>query len=392
VASAPALCREVTESKGEVMKDIRVGMVGTRFMGRAHANAFINVSHFFPVPLHPVLVAACGRDESHLEKFASRFDFRSTETSWEQLVARDDIDLVDICTPNATHMPIALEAARHGKHILCEKPIAMNADEALRMLQAAEAAGVTHMVAFNYRRVPAIKLAKQIIDQGRLGQIYHFNAVYYQDWLADPRSPFVWRNDVSLAGSGAHGDLNAHTVDLARYLIGEFEAVNGTQEVFVEERTKEDGTLGRVTADDCTEFLARFRGGAVGVFMATRLATGRKNLLRFEVFGSQGSLAFDLERMNELAFYSADDPDDSQGFRTILVTARSHPYLYAWWPPGHIIGWEHTFIHEIYDLLVAIDSHQPAVPDFRDGWKCQQVLDAVQASARCGEWATLEEG
>jgi len=371
------------------MKDIRVGMIGTRFMGRAHSNAYINVGYFFPTPLHPVLTAACGRDEINLNMFADRFGYQSTETSWERLVRRDDIDLVDICTSNATHLPIALEAAKNGKHIFCEKPLALNAHEARQMAEAAEEAGVTHMVAFNYRRVPAIVLAKQMIDQGSLGRIYHFNAVYYQDWLSDPKSPYVWRNDVTQAGSGAHGDLNAHTVDLARYLVGEFEAVSGIQQVFIKERPRQDGTMRRVTADDATGFLARFQAGAVGVFMATRLATGRRNLLRFEIFGSQGSLVFNLERMNELQFYSGDDPDQRQGFRTILVTDKPHPYISAWWPPGHIIGWEHAFIHETYDLLVAIESGAPAVPDFRDGLKCQQVLDAVQDSSLQGRWITL---
>jgi predicted dehydrogenase len=388
---APRLYQASIHSTGGPMKDIHVGMVGTRFMGRAHSNAYIDVGYFLPVPLHPVLTAACGRDEAHLAEFAARFGYRSTETSWERLVARDDIHLVDICTPNGTHLPIALEAAKHGKHIFCEKPLAMNADEARQMYEAAEGAGVTHMVAFNYRRVPAVALAKQMAEQGSLGRIYHFNAVYYQDWLADPAYPYVWRNDVLQAGSGAHGDLNAHTVDLARYLVGEFEAVSGAQQVFIEQRAKQDGAMGQVTADDATGFLARFQNGALGVFMATRLATGRKNFLRFELFGSKGSLVFNLERLNELEFFSSEDPDGAQGFRTILVTAKSHPYLAAWWPPGHIIGWEHTFIHETYDLLVAIDGGKPAIPDFRDGWKCQQVLDAVQESAAESGWIALRQ-
>ncbi len=374
------------------MTDIRVGMIGTRFMGRAHSNAYIDVGYFFPSPLRPVLTAACGRDQAQLARFAGQFGYQSTETSWERLTARDDIDLVDICTSNSTHLPMALDAAKRGKHILCEKPIAMNADEARQMYEAAEAAGVTHMVAFNYRRVPAIVLAKQLIDQGRIGTVYHFNAVYYQDWLLDPAFPYVWRNDIAEAGSGAHGDMNAHTVDLARYLVGDIEAVNGVQEVFIKERTKSDGSKGKVTADDATAFLARFVNGAQGAFLATRLATGRKNFLRFELFGSKGGLVFNLERMNELEFFSTEDPPEVQGFHTIMVTEHSHPYLSAWWPPGHIIGWEHTFIHEIYDLLVAIDGHTSVMPDFRDGWKCQQVLDAVGQSAAAGRWIDLPSG
>lgn len=371
------------------MDDIRVGMIGTRFMGRAHSNAFLNVNRFFDLPIQPVLTAACGRDEAHLAEFASRFGYLSTETSWEQLMARQDIDLVDICTPNATHLPLALKAAEQGKHILCEKPLAMNASEARQMYEAAERAGVAHMVAFNYRRVPAIALAKRLIDEGRIGRIYHVNALYLQDWLADPSAPFVWRNDASQAGSGAHGDLNSHTVDLARYLVGDFEAVCGNQEVVIEARPREDGSMGDVTADDATGFLARFRGGASGVFLATRLATGRKNALHLDIYGSKGGLAFNLERLNELEYHSAAETGDTQGYRTILATDKLHPYMTAWWPPGHIIGWEHTFIHEVFDLLAGIATGRPVHPDFYDGLQCQLVLDAVTQSASTGGWVQV---
>jgi predicted dehydrogenase len=369
---------------------ISVGIVGTKFMGRAHSNAYLTVPHFFDLPAQPVLGAACGRNASDLDAFAEQFGWQSTETSWERLVARDDIDLIDICTPNALHMPIALAAAEAGKHILCEKPLANDAEEARQMLRAAEKAGVKHMVAFNYRRVPAIMLAKQLIGEGRIGQIRHFNAVYYQDWLVDPDYPFVWRHDVEMGGSGAHGDLNAHTVDLARYLLGEIDAVCAAQEVFVKERQLPDGQgLGTVTADDATAFLARLRDGALGSFMATRLATGMRNRLRLEIFGSAGAILFNLERLNELQVYSASDTENVQGFRTILVTESPHPFMEAWWPPGHIIGWEHTFIHEIHDLLVAIAEDRPVTPDFQDGLRCQQVLDAVEESADQQVWVEV---
>ncbi|MFN2195882.1 MAG: Gfo/Idh/MocA family protein [Anaerolineales bacterium] len=373
------------------MKELSVGIVGTKFMGRAHSNAFIDVPYFFDLPLRPVLRAACGRDETALHAFASRFGWASTETDWQALVQRDDIELVDICTSNVTHMPIAVAAARHGKHIFCEKPIAMNADEAYRMYAAAEEAGVTHMVAFNYRRAPAVQLARQLIEQGKIGQIRHFNAVYYQDWLVDPESPYVWRHDVQEGGSGAHGDMNAHIVDLARYLVGEVEAVSGAQEVFVKERRSDAGELLPVTADDATYFLARFQNGALGSFLATRFATGRKNFMRFELFGSEGSLAFNLERLNELEYFSRAEAENTQGFRTILVTEGVHPNIAAWWPPGHIIGWEHTFIHEVKDLLMAIASGEPVHPDFLDGWRCQQVLDAVVQSAAAEKWVAIPE-
>jgi predicted dehydrogenase len=374
--------------------EVNVGIVGTKFMGRAHSNAWIDVPYWFDLPARPVLRAACGRNVSDLETFAKRFGWQTTETSWEQLVARDDIDLVDICTSNVTHMPIAVAAAEAGKHVFCEKPIAMNADEARQMLDAAREAGVRHMVAFNYRRVPAIILAKQLIEEGKMGQIRHFNAVYYQDWLVDLDSSFVWRHDVKEGGSGAHGDMNAHTVDLARYLVGEIEAVSGAKEIFVKERPLDDGTgMGTVTADDALCFIAKFRDGALGTFMATRFATGRKNYLRLEIFGSEGALVFNLERLNELEFYSRADEEKEQGFRTIMVTEESHAFISVWWPPGHIIGWEHTFIHEVRDLLLAIDKGEPVYPDFYDGLRCQQVLDAALKSAdeRCWVEVPSEE-
>jgi predicted dehydrogenase len=374
-------------------KTIHVGIVGTRFMGRAHSNAWIDVPNFFDVPLRPVLRAACGRDPVTLAAFAQRFGWQTTETSWERLVARDDIDLVDIATSNATHLPIAVAAARAGKHLLCEKPLALNADEARRMLDAAREAGVRHMVAFNYRRVPAIALARQLIQAGKIGRVFHFNAVYYQDWLVDPQFPLNWRQDVQEAGSGARGDLAAHIVDLARFLVGEVEAVSGAQETFIKERPYADGRgTGPVTVDDATLFLTRFQNGALGSLMSTRYATGRKNFLRLELFGSEGSLIFNLERLNELEFYSRSDPAAERGFRTIMVTDRSHPYLNAWWPAGHILGWEHTFIHEVADLLGAIARDEAASPDFYDGLRCQQVLDAAARSAVEGRWITLPPG
>lgn len=328
-----------------------------------------------------------------LAAFAQRFGWQTTEISWEQLVARDDIDLVDIATSNATHMPIAVAAARAGKHLLCEKPLALNADEARRMLDAAREAGVRHMVAFNYRRVPAIALARQLIQAGKIGRVFHFNAVYYQDWLVDPQFPLNWRQDVREAGSGARGDLAAHIVDLARFLVGEVEAVSGAQETFIKERPYADGSgTGPVTVDDATLFMTRFQNGALGSLMSTRYATGRKNFLRLELFGSEGSLIFNLERLNELEFYSRSDAAAERGFRTILVTDRSHPYINAWWPAGHILGWEHTFIHEVYELLGAIARGEAASPDFYDGLRCQQVLDAAARSAVEGRWVTLPPG
>jgi predicted dehydrogenase len=370
---------------------INVGIVGTQFMGRAHTNAYLDVNYYFRLPRPTVMKAACDVNEADLTAFCKRFGWQSQETSWEKLVARDDIDMIDICTPNSLHMPVAVAAAKAGKHILCEKPISMNADEAKKMLDAAQEANVRHMVAFNYRRVPALVLARHLVESGKIGKIHHFNAVYYQDWLVDPNFAMVWRHDKKVAGSGAHGDMNAHIVDLARFLVGEFEAVCGAQEIFVKERPKAGGGKGSVTADDATYLMARFRDGALGSFLASRFATGRKNFLRIELFGSEGALGFNLERLNELEYYSRADDGAVQGFRTIIVTESTHPYLSMWWPPGHIIGWEHTFIHEIGDLCTAIAKGENVSADFYDGLRCQQVLDAVDESAASGKWITIPE-
>ena len=371
-------------------KTINIGIVGTQFMGRAHSNAWMDVDKFYDLPARPVMKAACDNVAENLEPFCQRFGWESQETDWKKLIARDDIDVIDICTSNNVHMPIAVAAAQAGKHIICEKPVAMNAAEAKAMLDAAEAGGVKHMVAFNYRRVPAIAFARQMIEEGKIGKVFHFNAVYYQDWLVDPDFPYVWRHNKKVAGSGAHGDMNAHIVDLARFLVGEVEAVCGAEEVFIKERKLADGSgTGKVTADDALFSLARFSDGALGSFMATRFASGRKNYLRFELFGSEGSLLFNLERLNEIQYYTRSEAGREQGFRTILATESDHPYINKWWPPGHIIGWEHTFIHEVGDLLTAIGTDQPIAPNFQDGLRNQQVLDAMQMAAEKKAWINV---
>lgn len=368
-------------------KTINIGIVGTQFMGRAHSNAWMDVDKFYDLPARPVMKAACDNVAENLEPFCQRFGWQTRETDWKKLVARDDIDVIDICTSNNVHMPIAVAAAKAGKHIICEKPTAMNAAEAKAMLDAVESAGVKHMVAFNYRRVPAIALARQMIEEGKIGKVFHFNAVYYQDWLVDPDFPYVWRHDKKVAGSGAHGDMNAHIVDLARFLVGEIDAVCGAEEVFINERRMMDGSgKAKVTADDALFSLAKFSDGALGSFMATRFAGGRKNYLRFELFGSEGSLLFNLERLNEIQYYTRSETGREQGFRTILATESDHPYIKKWWPPGHIIGWEHTFIHEVGDLLTAIAEDESIAPNFLDGLRNQQVLDAMQSSAEKKAW------
>jgi predicted dehydrogenase len=376
-----------------------VGMVGYAFMGRAHSQAWRTVDRVFDLPLRPRLAAICGRDEAATAAAAGRLGWAAAETDWRALIARDDVQLIDIAAPGGLHAPIAIAALQAGKHVLCEKPLANTLAEAELMAAAADAAfpsGARAMVGFNYRRVPALALARRLVEQGRIGQLRHVRAVYLQDWLVDPDSPLTWRMQADQAGSGALGDLGAHIVDLARFLTGdEITGVSAVSATFVEERPLLDGDgAGRVTVDDAVVFSARFGSGALGSFEATRYAAGRKNGLRIELNGSAGSLAFDLERLNELEFYDGDVAvgGSTAGFRRILVTEPEHPYLSAWWPPGHTLGWEHTFTNQARDLLTAIaDGGQPT-PSFGDGLAVQRVLDAVQRSAAAASgWVAVDE-
>jgi len=371
---------------------LRVGMIGYAFMGAAHSQAWRNVGRFFDLPLAVEMTALCGRSEEGVRAAAARLGWAGHETDWRALVERPDIDVVDICTPGDSHAEIAVAALEAGKHVLCEKPLANTVAEAETMAQAAQKATGLAMVAFNYRRVPALALARQLIEQGRLGAIRHVRAQYLQDWLTDPQFPLVWRLRKENAGSGALGDLGAHSVDLAQYLTGQsIASVGGLLTTFVTERPlpaassglSAAGGAGRgpVTVDDAALFTARFDGGAVGVFEATRFAQGRKNAMRIEVNGERGSLAFDFEAMNELAFYDAAEDGRTAGFRRILATEPGHPYMDAWWPPGHLIGYEHTFVHEARDFVAAVASGEPPSPSFADGLRVQRVLAAVEASA-----------
>lgn len=365
-----------------------VALIGYQFMGRAHSHAYREVANFFPESPRPSLKVICGRNRKAVENAARQYGWEEFSTDWRKVVEREDILVVDISTPGNLHHPIAVAAAKAGKHIICEKPLANNLKQALEMLEAVETHKVHHMVAFNYRRVPAIILAKQMIDQGRIGRVFHWRGIYYQDWIVDPNFPLVWRLQQAKAGSGAHGDLNAHLIDLAHYLIGDIEEVTGVKETFIKERPLPENPRmkGKVTVDDATLFLARFENGALGSFEATRMAPGSKNLLQIEINGSEGSLAFNLERLNELQYYNSKDSSGHQGYRTILVTEPVHPYIRAWWPPGHIIGWQHAMVHEVRDFLIAIEKKQAVAPDFYDGVRCQAVLEAVMQSARKGKW------
>jgi predicted dehydrogenase len=375
------------------VSEIGVALVGYKFMGKAHSNAYRQVARFFDLTTVPRMRAICGRDEEAVKAAADTFGWEGYETDYHRLLERDDVDLIDVATPGNTHHEIAVAALEAGKHVLCEKPLANTLEEAREMLEAAEAAGVVNMVCFNYRRAPAVQLAKTLVDEGRLGEIRHWRAVYLQDFILDPEFPLIWRFNKEVAGSGALGDLGAHLIDLAHFLVGPIEEVIGATETFIRERPLEpggDGT-GPVTVDDAAAFLARFENGAMGTFEATRLAPGRKNHNSFEINGSNGSLVFDLERMNELEVYFADDPPEAQGFRRILVTEPDHPYVGAWWPPGHIIGYEHTFVHTMKDLLDGISAGKSPDPTFEDGFRCQAVLDAVERSVQGGAWTKPEQ-
>jgi predicted dehydrogenase len=372
------------------MSEIGVGLVGYKFMGRAHSNAYRQVGRFFDLKLSPRMRAICGRDEAGVKDAAAALGWEGYETDYRRLLERDDIGLVDVVTPGNTHPEIAIAALEAGKHVLCEKPLANTLEESREMLDAAREAGTTNMVCFNYRRAPAVQLAKKLIDEGRLGEIRHWRAVYLQDWILDPGFPLAWRLRKEVAGSGALGDLGAHIIDLAHFLVGPITGVVGTAETFIRERPLEEASggaeMGEVTVDDAVAFLARFETGAMGTFEATRLAPGRKNRNSFEINGSNGSLVFDLERMNELQVYFEDDPPEVRGFRTVMVTEPDHPYVGAWWPPGHIIGYEHTFVHTIKDLLDGIATGKSPAPTFEDGYRCQAVLDAVERSLENGSW------
>ncbi len=381
------------------MTEIGVGLVGYKFMGRAHSNAYRQVARYFEVDPVPVMQAICGRDPDATSAAAAQLGWNSVETDYHDLVTRDDIGLVDVSTPGYTHRDVVMAALAAGKHVLCEKPLANSLEEAEEMLLAARKAGTINMVNFNYRRVPAVQFARRLIDEGRLGEIRHWRAVYLQDWLVDESVPLAWRLKKELAGSGALGDIGAHILDLSQFLVAPVTSVTGTLNTFVKQRPVEASNtggsglswaageeMGDVTVDDSTTFLARFENGATGTFEATRMAAGRRNYNSFEINGSLGSIAFNLERLNELEVYFREDEAGLQGFRTINVTEGVHPYTGAWWPAGHIIGWEHTHVHVVKDLLEGIRTGVNPAPSFEDGFRNQAVLDAVSRSAASGHW------
>ncbi|WP_144662996.1 Gfo/Idh/MocA family protein [Paenarthrobacter nicotinovorans] len=388
-------------------KPLRVGMVGYAFMGAAHSHAWRTAPRFFDLPLAPELTAVAGRNPDGVKAAAAKYGWASTETDWRRLIERDDIDLIDICTPGNTHAEIAIAALEAGKHVLCEKPLANSVEEAAKMTAVAKSAaerGVLSMCGFSYRRTPALALAKRMVEEGRLGGIRHVRAQYLQDWLSDADAPLTWRLDKSKSGSGSLGDIGAHSIDAAQWITGlNITGVSALLETFVKERPiggdfvglgghgGSDGPRGPVTVDDAALFTARFGTGAVGIFEATRFALGRKNAMRLELNGTKGSLAFDFEDMNSLQFYdSALEPD--AGFRKIMVTEPSHPYTANWWPTGHGLGYEHGFTHQVVDLVNAIGAGEQPTPSFADALQVQKVLAAVEASANnSSRWENVEK-
>jgi predicted dehydrogenase len=365
--------------------EIGVGMLGYAFMGKAHANAYKTLRYMtWPPPLRPALVALAGRNADVVTAAAGRYGFAEPQTDWRALVADDRVGLFDNAGPNNLHSEPTIAAAENGKHVLCEKPLGRNAPESYEMWERVARAGVKHMCAFNYRFVPAVRLAREMLEAGELGDIYHFRGRYLQEWLIDPGFERVWRLERAAAGSGALGDTGGHVIDLARFLVGEIESVSAVTRTFIPSRPG-----GAVDVDDAFEAVVEFAGGAVGTIEASRLCHGRKNGLAFEINGTRGSIAFDLERLNELQVYVAGSRsgERAQGFRTVLVSESDHPFWQWWWPPGHMIGWEHTFVHEIHHLLHAIATDGPVGPygaDFEDGYRAAEVCDAILRAAETG--------
>ena len=373
------------------MKKLNVGLIGCGFMGRTHSNASRKVTNFFDLEYQPVLKAVCDIDETRAKAFAAKWGYETIETDWRKLVAREDIDLVDITVPNDMHQQVAVAAAKAGKMILCEKPLARTAAEGLKMVQAVEKAGVPNLVSYNYRRIPAITLAKQLIDEGRLGRIFHYRAKFLQDWTISkdlPQGgPGLWRLDVKVAGSGVTGDLLAHCIDTALWLNGSMEQVNAMTETFVKRRKHTvTGKVEKVGIDDACAFLARFKNGSLATFESTRYARGHKALYTFEINGEHASIFWDLHDLHRLQYFDHRDEGRVRGWRSIHVTDGDHPYMDKWWVPGLQIGYEHTFVHQLADFLQGLAKRKPASPTFRDALETQYVCDAVLKSAKTSRW------
>ncbi|RLS30757.1 MAG: gfo/Idh/MocA family oxidoreductase [Planctomycetota bacterium] len=372
-------------------KPLRIGMIGYGFMGRAHSNGYKRVNDFFDLEYHPVLKAVAARDVAKAKDFADRWGYERVESDWKKIVAADDIDVIDICTPNNLHAEIALEAAKHGKAILCEKPLSMDAAEGEKMVIAVEKAGVPNMVWYNYRRIPAVTFAKQLIDSGKLGRIFHYRANFLQDWTISADLPqggaALWRLDAKAAGSGVTGDLLAHCIDTALWLNGSVKNVTAMTETFVKQRKHQlTGKVEPVEIDDACAFLCHFQNGSLGLFESTRYARGHKALYTFEINGEHASIKWDLHDLHRLEWFDYRDEGPLRGWRSIHVTDGEHPYMSKWWVPGLAIGYEHSFVHQVADFLEAYAKKEQAHPTFRDALETQKVCDAVLKSASSGLW------
>ncbi len=375
-------------------KTLNVGLIGCGFMGRTHSNAYRKVGNFFSLDRQPVLKAICDFNADKAAAFAQQWGYESVETDWKKLIARKDIDLIDICLPNNLHMEVAVAAAKAGKMIICEKPIARDAKEGLKMVKAVEKAGVPNLVSYNYRRIPAVTMAKQLIDSGRLGRIFHYRAKFLQDWTISKDLPqggdALWRLDVKVAGSGVTGDLLAHCIDTALWLNGGIDSVSAMTETFIKERKHQlTGKVQKVGIDDACAFLARFKNGSLATFESTRYARGHKALYTFEINGEHASIAWDLHDLHRLQFFDHRDEGPLRGWRSIHITDGDHPYMKNWWVPGLAIGYEHSFVHQVADFIQGLTSGQPAGPTFREALETSKVCDAVLASASSGAWVKV---
>ena len=385
-------------------KKVNVAMIGAQFMGKAHSNAWRKVGMFFDLPVEPVMKVMCGKFPEELA-VAERWGWQETSLNWEETINRPDIDIVDVCTPNFLHPIITNAAAKAGKHVICEKPLANSLKDAEQMLGIAKKAGVKHMCGFSYRFAPAVATIKKMIAGGELGEIFHFRAAYQQDWIVDPNFPMVWRLKKKHTGSGALGDIGAHIVDLCQYLVGDVDEVSGTMQTFIKKRfvsesdtgitgksgEKRTGKMDTVDVDDAVIFCARIKGkNTLATFEATRFATGRRNHNAIEIYGSEGSVLWNQEDMNFFQYYNRTDPPHLQGFRRIHATDAAHPYVKSWWPTGHIIGYEHLFVHEMYEYLNSLNTKKMPYSTFEDAVKCQRVLEAVEKSANTKKWIKVK--
>ncbi len=388
---------ETKSDSSSQRKRIGTGMLGYAFMGKAHTNAFIQFPFIFPNSPIPSLSAIAGRSESAVKEAAKNFGYEKYYTDWHKVVKDDSVQVVDNGLPNNLHEDPCIEAAELGKDLICEKPLGRNAKESERMLRAARKAGIKHMVGYNYRFIPAIRLAKQLIDDGSIGKVLEFRAAYLQDWIMDPNFPLVWRLRKSIAGSGVLGDLGTHVIDLGRFLVGDIDSTVGMTKTFIEERPLPENGLGenktgKVDVDDAFIALLRFKSGVIGSVEASRFCAGRKNFQRIEIHGTEGSLSFNLERLNELDYYSNKDGQEKRGFRTISATEPVHAYAKNWWPSGHVLGWEHPMVHEMYHFFTAVAEDKPIEPwgaTFYDGLMADKVTDTISRSTLTGKWETV---